>query len=160
SPSPAHAEAASGAPRYRPVRFHARGGLGAVHVALDTQLEREVALKRIRSPYHAYAQSRERLLREAQLTGPLGHPRRVPGYGLVEEAGQPCYAMRFIQGETLSEAIKRYHAAGAADRPKLLRQLLGRFVAMCNTLAYAHAKGILHRDLKPANVMLGEYGET
>src|SRR5262249_11737398 len=71
--------------------------------------------------------------------------------------GRPFYAMRFIQGETLQEAIGKHHA-GEGDWT--LRGLLTRFVAMCNTIAYAHSRGGLHRDLKPANVMLGRYGET
>jgi serine/threonine protein kinase len=65
--------------------------------------------------------------------------------------------MRFIQGETLQEAIREYHAGKGGWT---LRGLLTRFVAVCNTVAYAHSRGVLHRDLKPSNVMLGRYGET
>jgi tetratricopeptide (TPR) repeat protein len=147
--------------RYRPLRLHARGGLGEVFIARDEELSREVALKRIRWPHAGDGDCRRRFLREGEITGGLEHPGVVPVYGLTQDAdGQPCYAMRFVRGQTLQEAIARFHAAAEADRHLALRQLLGRFVAVCNTMAYAHSRGVIHRDLKPANIMLGDFGET
>jgi serine/threonine-protein kinase len=152
--------------RYRPLRFHARGGLGEVFVAEDVELDRPVALKRIRPPRAHDPDSRQRFVLEAQLTGRLEHPGIVPVHGLVYDAdGVPSYAMRFIQGETLSETIRRFHEADLrgrdpGEREVSLRQLLGRFVAVCNTVAFAHSRGILHRDLKPSNILVDRYGET
>jgi serine/threonine-protein kinase len=151
--------------RYLPLRFHARGGLGEVFVAEDAQLHRQVALKRIQKSRAGDSGSRCRFIVEAEITGRLEHPGIVPVYGLEEdEAGQPCYAMRFIQGETLDDAIRRFHReqhpAGTGARTLIFHQLLIRLVAVCNTVAYAHSRGILHRDLKPTNIMLGKYGET
>ena len=111
--------------------------------------------------------SRTRFLLEAEITGRLEHPGVVPVYGLgCDTRGRPFYAMRFVKGQTLKEAIDRFHAAAEGDGsdPRqwnlALRQLLNRFVAVCNVMAYAHSRGVIHRDLKPANILLGPYGET
>src|SRR5262249_19476574 len=79
--------------------------------------------------------------------------------------GRPYYAMRLIGGESLQQAIDAFHHAerpgrDPGERGLALRQLLARFVAVCNTLAYAHSRGIVHRDLKPPNILPGRPGET
>src|SRR5262249_4644874 len=104
-------------------------------------------------------------------------------YGLVHDAnGNPSYAMRFIQGETLKDAIDRYHqslkqkwglapqdavpvpifvsGSRAGERAVQFRQLLSQFIGVCNTIAYAHTRAIIHRDLKPGNIILGKFGES
>jgi serine/threonine-protein kinase len=164
--TPAPFPPAGGGSRYRPVRLHARGGLGEVHIAADGELNREVALKRIESAHALDAEHRQRFLREAEITARLEHPGVVPVHGLVHDAdGLPSYAMRFIQGESLQEALEHFHAADGlkrdpSERSLAFRQLLSRFLVVCNTIAYAHSRGVIHRDLKPANIMLGPYGET
>src|SRR5262245_25498989 len=158
--------ASPGTSRYRVLHLHASGGLGEVFVALDEELQREVALKEIKARHAADPTSRQRFLLEGEVTGRLEHPGIVPVYGLGTHAdGRPYYAMRFIKGDSLRHAIDRFHTepslkADPGKRALELRQLLGRFVAVCNAVAYAHSKGVLHRDLKPGNVMLGNYGET
>jgi serine/threonine-protein kinase len=151
-----------GGDRYRAVRLHARGGLGEVFVAIDRELRRQVALKEIQDRHAADAVSRERFVREAEITGRLEHPGIVPVYGLGRYPdGRPFYAMRFIKGETLRDAIRDYHAMPPGPGRRLaFRELLQRFVAVCNAVAFAHSQGVVHRDLKPNNVMLGGYGET
>jgi serine/threonine-protein kinase len=149
---------------YRPLRFHAQGGQGEVYLARDEALGRDVALKRIQ-PRHGRAEDVERrFLREAEVTARLQHPGVVPVYGVGrDEAGRPFYVMRFVEGESLQDAVRQFHDAPPADAGKravAFRQLLARFVALCNVVGYAHAKGVVHRDLKPANVLLGPYGET
>jgi tRNA A-37 threonylcarbamoyl transferase component Bud32 len=148
--------------RFHILRPHARGGLGELFVALDVELGREVALKQIQERHADDPASRSRFLLEAQVTGSLEHPGVVPVYGLGHYAdGRPFYAMRFIKGDNLQRAIERFHQAdGAATGSLELRQLLGRFLDVCQVIAYAHSRGVLHRDLKPGNIMLGQYGET
>lgn len=149
--------------RYRRERLLFRGGLGEVFVARDAELNREVALKEIRGRRARDAVSRERFLAEAELTGNLEHPGIVPVYGLgAYPDGRPYYAMRLIRGESLKEAIDRFHRTPVApgERARIEQGLLRRFLAVCDAIAYAHSRGVIHRDLKPDNIMLGKFGET
>ncbi len=170
--------------RFRLLRPHAQGGLGAVFLALDTELNREVALKQILDRHADDPTSRSRFLLEAEVTGGLEHPGIVAVYGMgVYENGRPYYAMRFIRGDSLKETIGLFHGplgAAAAElaapdiersrtvrpnesrgsRDLELRKLLRRFLDVCNAIDYAHSRGVLHRDIKPANIILGKHGET
>jgi serine/threonine-protein kinase len=152
--------------RFRILQPHSRGGLGAVFVALDTELNREVALKQILDRHADDPASRQRFLIEAEVTGRLEHPGIVPVYGLGSDPdGRPYYAMRFIRGDSLKEAIDRFHGDESLKfkpgrRSLELRKLLRRFTDLCNAIDYAHSRGVLHRDIKPANIILGKHGET
>src|SRR5262249_14411236 len=139
---------------------------GAVFVALDAELNREVALKQLLDHHADEPDSRRRFLREAEITGGLEHPGVVPVYGLGTYGnGRPYYAMRFVRGGSLQAAIGRFHAdaslkADPGRRALESQKLLRRFLDVCNAVDYAHSRGVLHRDLKPANVIVGRYGET
>ncbi len=134
-------------------------------VAYDEELDREVALKEIQPQHANCEESRRRFVREAEVTGSLEHPGIVPVYGMGTYAdGRPYYAMPFIQGNSLKQAIQEFHHGedhqNDVDRNPELPNLLGRFLAVCDAMSYAHSRGVLHRDLKPDNIMLGRFGET
>ncbi len=146
-------------------QFHARGGLGEVFVAGDQELNRQVALKFIRRAFQEDEATNRQFRTEAEVTAQLEHPGVAPIYGFGSTSdGRPFHVMRFIRGDTLRVAIDQFHAADrhddSSERRAAFRNLLARFVSVCNTIAYAHNRGILHRDIKPENVMLGKYGET
>lgn len=152
--------------RFTKLRFHAQGGIGEISEARDEQLNRVVALKELQSEFAVNADYRNRFVMEGEVTGSLEHPGIVPIYSMgCNKHGNPFYVMRFIEGETLRDAIHRFHdtAKGsfAYSRHSLpFRELLRRFIDVCNAVQYAHSRGVIHRDIKPANVMLGRYGET
>jgi serine/threonine-protein kinase len=158
--------ATSGGQRFRVLRPHARGGLGEVFVALDSELNREVALKKILDGHTDDASSRQRFLIEAEVTGGLEHPGIVPVYGLGTYAsGRPYYARRLIRGDSLARATGRFHddesLKSATGRRSLeLRKLLRRFLDVCNAIDYAHSRGVLNRGIKRGNVIVGRHGET
>ena len=153
--------------RFERLKLHEEGGLGTVWVANDRELDRKVAVKEMKERFADDEHSRRRFVLEAEITGGLEHPGVVPVYGFGRyRDGRPFYAMRFIRGTSLRDAIQQFHqtdwrhATGTETREIAMRRLLTRFLDVCNTIYYAHRRGILHRDIKPSNIMLGEYGET
>jgi serine/threonine protein kinase len=134
--------------RYEVLERVGAGGMGAVYRARDRELGREVALKVVHDARDPAALAR-RLRREAQTIAALEHPSIPPVHEICELAdGRPGYVMRFVDGATLARAR-------VEPRPAALRL----FLRLCETVAYAHGKGVVHRDLKPENVMLGPLGE-
>lgn len=149
---------------YHLVEVHATGGIGLVWRARDRCIGRDVALKELKPEHAANPQLQMRFLREGQITGQLEHPGLLPIYhlGWRRVTKRPFYTMRFLRGQTLSEAIRAYHQKRReddADSGEFLR-LLAAFGMVCNTIAYAHSRGILHRDLKSDNIALGDFGEV
>ncbi len=160
------AQGAERAGRFQIVRLHDEGGLGSVFVAMDQELHREVALKQMKEEIAADQASRARFIFEAEITGNLEHPGVVPVYGKGEYVdGRPYYAMRFIHGDNLKDAVDRLHKkfdrqGDPNERRREFQKLLRRFLVVCETMAYAHSRRVIHRDLKPRNILLGPYGET
>lgn len=148
---------------YDLIEDFARGGMGKIWRAMDLRIRREVAYKELlpnalRSPIVV-----ERFLKEAQVTGQLEHPGIVPIYDLGwQENGTPFYSMKLIRGEPFKKSIEHYHSLPreSGERRLAFVKTLQQFVAICNTLGYAHQRSVLHRDLKPLNIMCGDFGET
>ncbi len=160
-PSPTESAELHG--RYTILRLHQKGGLGRVSIAMDEELNREIALKEILPTHADNEENRDRFVREAEITGALEHPGVVPVYSLGQFGdGRPYYAMRFIRGVNLQVALEDYHndPASAADKQLRFRQLVVKIIHVCQAIEYAHSRGVIHRDLKPGNIMLGDYGET
>ena len=148
---------------YRGLRFHKAGGLGVVLKGEDVELSRTVAIKCMKSRYSADSQAAGRFLQEAEITAKLDHPGVVPIYRMRHDVqGRPYYAMRFVEGKNLGDAITRFHtlALHSPERNKELQSLIDSLRAVCNTVAFAHSRGVIHRDLKPENIILGTFGET
>ena len=145
-----------------------RGGIGAVFLAMDHHVGREVAVKEllegvggslgstpVGSAAGTVSAAAARFLREARITGQLQHPNIVPVHEIGQRAdGTLYYTMKVVRGQTLRRALK-----GCDDLAARLKYL-GHVQDVCQAIAYAHHKGVIHRDIKPDNVMVGEFGET
>jgi formylglycine-generating enzyme required for sulfatase activity len=139
------------------------GGMGEIWRVFDADLERDLAMKVIRARGADGSKPPDgRLLRrflfEARLTGRLDHPGIVPVHDIgIDPEGRVYFTMPLVRGESLAEILERTPAgAESSSRARVLEILL----KVCDTLAYAHAQGVVHRDLKPANIMVGRFGET
>jgi serine/threonine-protein kinase len=134
----------------------ARGGMGAILKGRDPDLGRELAVKVLLDQHRDRPDLVRRFVEEAQICGQLQHPGIVPVYELGTFADQrPYFSMKLVKGRTLAELL-----AERASRGNDLPRFLTIYEATCNTMAYAHARGVIHRDLKPSNVMVGYFGEV
>jgi len=133
--------------RYRLLKPLGKGGMGMVHLAHDTQLDRQVALKVPRFPSDGDPGYRERFLREAKAAAGLDHPHICRIYDAGEIDGQLYLTMAYIEGEALSRRI-------AQSGPMPIAQAIALVRKLALALQEAHSKGVVHRDLKPANVMI------
>ena len=122
------------------------GGMGEVHLALDTRLTRKVALKYLSDPSLDLPRTRDRLLREARAAAQITHPNIAAIYDILDTAAHPCIVMEYVHGETLARMAER--------GPLPFAQVVSIGSQLADALAHAHAAGVIHRDLKPANIVV------
>ncbi len=125
-----------------------RGGMGVVLRARDTELDRDVAVKILKTDAGS-GEAVERFRREAQAAARLDHPGIIDIYDVGEHEGLPYFVMAFAEGETLD--------AWRADRPTAEVVRAVRDVALA--IEHAHGEGVIHRDIKPLNVIIGPTGQ-
>ncbi len=153
---PAGGDDADSTIRYRIDGEIARGGMGSVLKGRDPDLGRDVALKVLREDLRDNADMVRRFVEEAQIGGQLQHPGIVPIYELGTFGDRrPFFSMKLVKGHTLAGLLTE-----RTDSADGLPRFLSIFEAIAQTVAYAHARGVIHRDLKPSNVMVGSFGEV
>ena len=149
--------------RYVVEKELARGGMGVINVVYDQDLRRISAMKYM-PPETAKDENRVRaFVEEARVTAQLEHPNIVPIHdiGIVDATSTPYYAMKLINGEPLSQIIRKISRRDPDYEEQYHRiALLNIFRNVCNAVAYAHSRGVIHRDIKPENIMVGRFGEV
>tara|TARA_R110002049_G_scaffold2750_9_gene22393 strand:- start:69557 stop:72601 length:3045 start_codon:yes stop_codon:yes gene_type:complete len=150
--------------RYDFIESVGRGGNGDVWRIFDRESQRTLAIKFLRERLRGDEAAEKRLRREALLTGTLQHPGIPPIYdrGKLDD-GTSFFSMKLVGGETFANILKKSSGDQESSNDNDANQLsqhLGIFEQIAQTVAYAHAQGVIHRDLKPHNVMVGDFGEV
>ncbi len=141
---------------FRIIREVGRGGMGVVYEAVQTSLNRHVALKVLPAGAILSDTAAERFMREAATAGGLHHTNIVPVYAVGEEQGIHFYAMQFIEGRSLSGHLKSIQKASRAPGRDYVKRVTRWGQQVAEALAYAHEQGTIHRDIKPSNLLLDE----
>ena len=146
--------------RYKTLNKLGEGAMGTVSAVYDTMLQRVVAQKLMNRAHMTNADLVQTFVNEIKLMGRLTHPGVLSIYNAMPgENGSPAYTMKLAEGESLTAALQMKKGR-AESVPLPLEQAVRILVKLCETLTFAHDRGILHLDLKPENIMLGHYGEV
>jgi serine/threonine protein kinase len=137
--------------RFKIERLLGKGGQGSVFLALDTTLDRQVAVKALKGKSSNKKARYSLMLQEARAVSRLQHPNIIPLYEAGEYKGIPYLVFEYMEGLTLKEIIKKKDSLSIYDAVKLMSQIL-------DGVAYAHQHGIIHRDLKPGNILISREG--
>jgi serine/threonine-protein kinase len=149
-----------GRARYETVKKLGEGAFGEVALAADNDIERRVAVKRIK-PEMVDEDTLIRFVGEVQAVGSLEHPGIVPIHDVGLDEGGYFFVMKYVDGETLESIIAKLRAGDPSYLSRYSMEARAQlFLQLCRAVQFAHSKGIIHRDIKPANVMVGAYGEV
>ena len=140
-------------PDYTIIRKIGEGGMGAVYLAVDNLLQRQVAIKLLKSELAPGEESAVRFQSEAVMLAKLRHPNITMLYNLLQTNGCQYMIMEYVEGETFESLLK---SRGAFS----VKQVMDVAVPTLEGLQHAHSKGVIHRDLKPSNLMLSTEGEV
>ena len=134
------------------------GGMAVVHLATDVELDRPVAVKRLRTELSNQREARQRFFAEAEIMAELEHPGTTPVFDAGRLPDGSCYyAMKKVSGRTLADILAERGEDDLKD-PAGRAHLVGILLRICQTVASAHNQGVIHRDLKPENVMVDDFG--
>ena len=133
--------------QYRILAELGAGGMGVVYRGMDLLLERDVAIKRLRSEYASSPSVLERFRKEAQLQAKLNHPNIAQLYTLLQDGDSLCIVMEFIDGTVLRNFM-----------PMPWQSAIPVVLQILEALDYAHRRGVLHRDVKPENIVIDREG--
>jgi serine/threonine protein kinase len=137
---------------YRVQALLGEGGMGVVYKAIDTRLDRPVAMKFLSEQFAREPQALERFRQEARAASALNHPQICTIYDIGEHNGQPFIVMEYLEGESLKDRIPK--------GPMPVDQVVDVAIQISGALEVAHAKGIIHRDIKPGNLFLTKTGQA
>ncbi len=135
---------------YRIVEKIGAGGMGEVYLALDTKLNRNVALKFLSPRFATDEPFKARFMREARAAAKLNHPNIVTVHEVSEYEGRPFFAMEHVEGRSLRQLIR--------DKTLSVERAIEIGIQVCEGLKEAHSAGVTHRDIKPSNIVIDKSG--
>ena len=147
-------------PRYEMLKRLGEGAFGEVELCVDNDIERRVALKRLK-PDMQDPDTVSRFASEIQTVGQLEHPGIVPVHDVGLDERGFFFVMKYVEGDTLEHVIERLRAKDPVYVTRFSIEVRAEmFGQLCRAVMFAHSKGWVHRDIKPANIMVGPFGEV